>query len=77
MLTREEILEIYKAGPEAVVNIIEKLISINEKYEIRIYALKDQIEVINEQNRILGSMIEQIVIQKEQINELRNIINND
>jgi hypothetical protein len=41
MLTCEDILEIYKAGPEAVIFVIYRLETINEKQAIRIDELEE------------------------------------
>jgi transposase len=41
MLTREEILEIYEAGPEAVIAAIQKLEYIIDKQASRVLNLKN------------------------------------
>jgi hypothetical protein len=46
MLTREEILEIYKAGPEAVIAVIQRLESIIEKQASQIAELEERVRVL-------------------------------
>jgi len=46
MLTREEILEIYNAGPEAVIYVIQKLESINENQAIRTDELGERVKLL-------------------------------
>lgn len=46
MPTREDILEIYKAGPEAVISAIQRLEDIMEQQDIQIDQLKEQIEIL-------------------------------
>jgi len=43
MLTREEILEIYEAGPEAVIAVIQRLEYIIEKQSSQIAELEERI----------------------------------
>ena len=46
MLTREEILSIYDAGPEAVISVIQRLESIIEEQAIRIAELEERVRVL-------------------------------
>ena len=46
MLTREEILETYKGGPEAVISVIQRLEKIIEKKDIQIDQLKEQVNIL-------------------------------
>jgi hypothetical protein len=46
MLTREEILAIYEAGPEAVISLIQRLEIIIEKQSIRIAELEERVRVL-------------------------------
>ena len=46
MLTREEILEIYEAGPEAVITVIQRLESIIEKQASQIAELEERVRVL-------------------------------
>jgi len=46
MLTREEILEIYEAGPEAVIPVIQRLESIIEKQDSQIAELEERVRVL-------------------------------
>ncbi len=46
MLTREEILAIYEAGPEAVISVIQRLEIIIEKQSIRIAELEERVKVL-------------------------------
>jgi hypothetical protein len=44
--TREDILEIYKAGPGAVISEIQRLEDIIEQQEIQIDQFKEQINIL-------------------------------
>ncbi len=46
MLTREEILSIYDAGPEAVISVIQRLETIIEEQAIRIAELEERVRVL-------------------------------
>jgi hypothetical protein len=46
MLTREEILVIYEAGPEAVISVIQRLETIIEKQAIQIAELEERVKVL-------------------------------
>jgi len=46
MLTREDILEIYKAGPEAVISEIQRLETIIEEQAIRTSELKERVRLL-------------------------------
>ena len=46
MLTREEILIIYDAGPEAVISVIQRLETIIEEQSIRIAELEERVKVL-------------------------------
>ncbi|MGB9133078.1 MAG: IS66 family transposase, partial [Methanosarcina sp.] len=46
MLTREEILVIYEAGPEAVISVIQRLETIIEKQPIQIAELEERVKVL-------------------------------
>ena len=46
MLTREEILVIYEAGPEAVISVIQRLETIIEKQAIRIAELEERVRIL-------------------------------
>jgi len=46
MLTREEILVIYEAGPEAVISVIQRLETIIEEQAIRIAELEERVKVL-------------------------------
>jgi len=46
MLTREEILEIYNAGPEAVIYVIQRLETIIEEQAIRIAELEERVRLL-------------------------------
>jgi hypothetical protein len=46
MLTREEILVIYEAGPEAVISVIHRLETIIEKQAIQIAELEERVKVL-------------------------------
>ena len=46
MLTREEILTIYEAGPETVIYVIQKLETIIEEQAIRIAELEERVKVL-------------------------------
>jgi len=46
MLTREEILVIYEAGPEAVISVIQRLETIIEEQSIRIAELEERVKVL-------------------------------
>lgn len=46
MLTREEILSIYDAGPEAVISVIQRLETIIEDQAIRIAELEERVRVL-------------------------------
>jgi hypothetical protein len=46
MFTREEILAIYEAGPEAVISVIQRLEIIIEKQSIRIAELEERVKVL-------------------------------
>ncbi|MCC4765932.1 IS66 family transposase, partial [Methanosarcina sp. DH1] len=46
MLTREEILEIYESGPEAVIAVIQRLESIIEKQDSQIAELEERVRVL-------------------------------
>jgi hypothetical protein len=46
MLTREEILIIYDAGPEAVISAIQRLETIIEEQSIRIAELEERVKVL-------------------------------
>jgi hypothetical protein len=46
MPTREDILEIYKAGPEAVISAIQRLEDIMEQQDIQIDQLKEQVRIL-------------------------------
>ena len=46
MLTREEILVIYEAGPEAVISVIQRLESIIEEQSIRTAELEERVNIL-------------------------------
>lgn len=46
MLTREEILSIYEAGPEAVISVIQRLETIIEEQSILISKLEERVKVL-------------------------------
>jgi len=46
MLTREDILEIYKAGPEAVISVIQRLETIIEEQATRIAELEERVSLL-------------------------------
>jgi len=46
MLTREEILEIYEAGPEAVIAVIQRFEDIIEKQSSQIAELEERVRVL-------------------------------
>jgi type II secretory pathway component PulJ len=46
MLTREEILAIYEAGPEAVIVVIQRLETIIEKQAMQIAELEERVRVL-------------------------------
>ncbi len=46
MLTREEILEIYETGPEAVIAVIQRLGYIIEEQTIRIAELEERVRIL-------------------------------
>lgn len=46
MLTRKEILEIYEAGPEAVIAVIQRLEIIIEKQASQIAELEERVKVL-------------------------------
>ena len=46
MLTREEILEIYEAGPEAVIPVIQRLESIIKTQDSQIAELEERVRVL-------------------------------
>lgn len=46
MLTREEILVIYEAGPEAVISVIQRLETIIEKQAIQIVELEERVRIL-------------------------------
>jgi hypothetical protein len=46
MLTREEILIIYDAGPEAVISVIQRLEAIIKEQAIRIADLEERVKVL-------------------------------
>ena len=46
MLTREEILVIYEAGPEAVISVIQRLETIIEEQSICIAELEERVKVL-------------------------------
>lgn len=46
MLTREEILVIYEAGPEAVISVIQRLETIIEEQAIRIAELEERVRIL-------------------------------
>lgn len=46
MLTREEILTIYEAGPETVISVIQRLETIIEEQAIRIAELEERVKVL-------------------------------
>ncbi len=46
MLTREEILVIYEAGPEAVISVIQRLETIIDEQSIRIAELEERVKVL-------------------------------
>jgi type II secretory pathway component PulJ len=46
MLSHEEILSIYEAGPEAVISVIQRLETIIEEQAIRISELEERVKVL-------------------------------
>jgi hypothetical protein len=46
MLTREEIIAIYEAGPEAVISVIQRLETIIEKQAIQIAELEERVKAL-------------------------------
>lgn len=46
MFTREDLLEIYKAGPEAVISVIQRLETIIEEQSIRISELEERVKLL-------------------------------
>lgn len=46
MLTREEILTIYEAGPEAVIYVIQRLETIREEQAIRVAELEERVRIL-------------------------------
>jgi|APIni6443716594_1056825.scaffolds.fasta_scaffold690756_2 hypothetical protein len=46
MLTREETLEIYKTGSEAVISLIQRLKTIIEEQIIRITELEERVRLL-------------------------------
>lgn len=70
MYAREEILQIYKTGPEAVVSLVQRLEATVKHQEILIENLKREVNLFKEQGDICDKLTAQMELVDAQLKML-------